>query len=55
MKIEGFGNRLNNLHSESGGYQLGTRVTSNSFRKTAGVTSGDRNVDSGFNMDVVSN
>jgi len=53
MKIEGFGNRSNHQFSESAN-QLGTRVTSNSLRKTAGgVTSGDRNVvDSGFHIDV---
>lgn len=56
MKIEGFGNKLNHNNSETIN-QLGTRVTSNSFRKTVGIVSGDKNVvsDSGFHMDLASN
>ena len=57
MKIEGFGNKINHNNSESINH-LGTRVTSNSFRKTVGIVSGDKNnvvSDSGFNMDIGSN
>jgi hypothetical protein len=50
MKIDGFGNRLNRHLSDSS-KQFGTRVTSNSYRKTVGIASEDKNIDSGFNID----
>jgi len=54
MKIEGFGNKSNHQLSDSAN-QLGTGVTSNSFRKTVGIISTDKNIDKGFCIEVGSN